>query len=108
MKSNSIDLKARILGVIVFLPLLVSCADYIWKAKGDGGTIEWGLNRAIGKDFSNLNAGDSYHLINETVTQQEYEYKSTSGCSWVVMVNKNSNIVESWQFTSPRNLCNRM
>ncbi len=67
------------------------------------------MNNKIGKNFTGFERGMEgyWHLLNETETYKEYEAKRPDGCSFAVRVNKQSNIVKNWRFTSLRNLCEK-
>lgn len=85
---------------IVFL--LTSCTTIVGITE-----LEFSLNSSVGKQFSEIKHGreNYWHLINESTSIKEYEYRRSNGCAFAVQVNKKTDTVESWRFTSPRSLC---
>ncbi len=83
---------------------ITSCTSYIWKPL-DYDAFEEGLNKDIGKDFTEaypvLGGKDLYA---ESENFNEYIYGRTKKCAWIVRVNKESNLIESWRFAYP-DLC---
>jgi len=83
-----------------------SCATNTYGSK----SIENMLNGYIGLRYEIENkANDSiWHKIGESDSYIELERNVGKGCSYSIKVNKQSNIVESWKFTSDRNLCENL
>ena len=48
---------------------------------------------------------DGWKKINEGSTSFELEMVKKSGCSYAMKIDKKSNTVESWRFTSPSSKC---
>ena len=44
-------------------------------------------------------------LIKENESFKEYQFRVTKHCSWIIKVNKKTNIVESWQYSSEAESC---
>jgi len=64
--------------------------------------IELAINDSVGKPFAKLSIDK---LINETENYNEYETGLGNGCTWAVKVDKKTNLVESWRYTSDRKPC---
>jgi len=62
------------------------------------------MNSLIGTSYNEIK-GYTGKVIYDDSERFEFEYKYKSGCSYAVKINKQSNIIESWRFTAPRNLC---
>ena len=67
-------------------------------------TMEQFLNSKIGTEYPK---GDLNYdkPINENSDFIELERKRKDGCSYALLVNKKSNIIEKWRFTSDHRLC---
>ena len=68
--------------------------------------IEKNLNSMIGQPapgYTNMQA--YWKVINESETYKEIEFSRPDGCSYAIAINKKSNWVESWRFTSERSQC---
>lgn len=91
---------------LLLLFLLASCTSYIWPPVAISKHKEV-LDSFVGQDFSNYPGPKSpEHLINETTNFKEFEYSvfrnnKTTKCSWALKVNKKTNIIESWRYTTP-------
>ncbi len=91
---------------------LPACTSYVWSSP-DRLALEQALNRDNGALFSDVypNLSEDKNMVRETDNLKEYlinEYRTVKyeNCSWVVKVNKNSNIIESWHYSS--NSCNQL
>lgn len=97
--------RLRKLMFVLLLAFLTSCTSYIWSPVTTEKHKE-ALNNFVGQDFSNYPGSESdARIINETEDYKEYEYsvyKDNQGtkCSWVLKVNKKSNVIENWRYTS--------
>ena len=40
-------------------------------------------------------------------SEKELEFRRPDGCAYAILVQKTTNIVKSWRFTSERNQCDR-
>lgn len=69
--------------------------------------LEAGLNQSVGNPPPFRGRENMWAPISESLTHIEYEFKRPGGCSYAVSVNKKTNIVESWRFTSSRSLCEK-
>jgi len=76
--------------------LLISCAVPIPETIE---SMELFLNSKIGTEFPK---GDLnwFKPINENSEFIEMETKRSNGCSYTFLINKKSNIIEKWRFTS--------
>lgn len=70
-------------------------------------TIENSLNSSIGKVFSDYTKlpRSMFNRISETSTIDELEYRTPSGCSYALKINKRTDVIESWRYTSLPALC---
>ena len=60
------------------------------------------LNAKVGKSYiPNIEE----KLINESGKYQEYQFRATKNCSWIIKVNKSTGIVESWEYSSEEESC---
>lgn len=93
---NSLNLKFT---AFIFLLSQVGCINPIHVERSQ---LEVSLNKKIGKDFL-----ETYpepipdKLTTETANYKEYTFNKSQPCSWIVRVNKKSNIIESWRFAPP-------
>lgn len=85
------------IGAILFI-MLCSCNSHIIDLKN----IEQGMNKQVGKPFKQMKIDK---LINETDSYREYETGLGNGCTWSVIVDKKTNLIQSWKLTSPRKPC---
>ena len=60
------------------------------------------LDSRVGKSYVS-NTEDK--LIKENESLKEYQFRATKNCSWIIRVNKKTNIVESWQYSSEGESC---
>jgi hypothetical protein len=89
------------IGTILILALFASsCASYVGRPE-----IESGLNKLIGTRYSATGKWMYWTLINETQTHLEFEKTIPNGCAYAVLVNKSTNMIESWRFTSAESAC---
>ena len=79
--------------------MLVSCAT-----QGSVKEMEADLNLKIGTEYDKEN-WRYFHIISKTSSHNELEHKREDGCSYAFMVNKNTNIIESWRFTLDKSFC---
>lgn len=93
---NSLKLNF-ILFILVFLQM--SCTNPIHVKRS---RLEILLNKEVGKDFLEMYPEPiPDKLTNETVNFKEYIFNKSQPCSWIIKVNKKSNIIESWRFVPP-------
>lgn len=93
-------MKNSVLNLIIVLVsfLVIGCNSHVINIKN----IESSMNALVGKQFVKSNI---HKLILETDNSREYEIDLGNGCSWAVMVNKATNIIESWRVTSDIRPC---
>ena len=60
------------------------------------------LDSRVGKSYV-PNTEDK--LIKENENLKEYQFRATKNCSWIIRVNKKTNIVEGWQYSSQAESC---
>jgi hypothetical protein len=92
---------SRITVILIFI-LSVSCSSYVGLHE-----MQLGLDNLIGTNF-NSNSRiwlKNWSKINETETHVELEQTFQTGCSYAILVNKNSDVIESWRFTSSKEQC---
>lgn len=89
-------------GLIVFL--LISCVAHVV----DIDKLVAGLDSLVGKEAPAYTRQTKYWSpINKTDVNTELELKRPDGCSYAILINNATNIVESWRFTSDQSQCNR-
>jgi hypothetical protein len=86
------------INLLASLLLLNSCNSTYINIK----SIENSMNANIGKPFKQMKIDK---LINETDSYREYETGLGNGCTWSVIVDKETNLIQSWRLTSPRKPC---
>jgi hypothetical protein len=64
--------------------------------------INSSLDSKVGKPYV-FNANDK--LIKETDGFKEYQTSLSKDCSWIIIVNKKTNIIESWHYSSEQESC---
>jgi hypothetical protein len=64
--------------------------------------INSSLDSRVGKSYE-FNANDK--LIKETGSSKEYQTSLSKDCSWIIIVNKKTNIIESWHYSSEEESC---
>jgi hypothetical protein len=64
--------------------------------------INSSLDSRVGKLYI-FNAEDK--LIKETESFREYQTSLSKDCSWIIIVNKKTNIIESWHYSSEQESC---
>lgn len=62
------------------------------------------LNSKVGKSYI---ASTAEKLINESGDYKEYEGRLRDGCGWILMINKKTNIVESWRYLTTEKPCDK-
>lgn len=69
--------------------------------------MQSGLNELVGTKYSTNTRLrlKNWSTINETDIHIELEQSFPTGCSYAILINKNSDIIESWRFTSGIDLC---
>ena len=67
-------------------------------------SMELFLNQKVGTEYPK---GDLNYdkPINEDSDYIELERKRKDGCSYAFLVNKKTNVIQKWRFTSERSLC---
>ena len=82
---------------MIFYFCIVGCGHF--ATQSDISTI---LNSRVGKSYvSNVEE----KLIKENEKYQEYQFRVTKNCSWIIKVNKNTRIVENWEYSSEIENC---
>jgi hypothetical protein len=94
-------MKSIVLKIILILPILNSCTDYVWNSK-DINNFESILNQEIGKDFTQAypRSGND-NLVNETDILKQYIQDKYDDSSWIVKVDNESNKIIGWDYAYP-------
>ncbi|NOS98295.1 MAG: hypothetical protein HOP25_07475 [Methylotenera sp.] len=92
----------RIMLFLLLTVLCVSCSSYVGLSE-----IKSGLNNLIGTNYStNVRLKlKNWSTIKDTETHFELEQTMQTGCSYAILVNKQTDIIESWRITSAIELC---
>ncbi len=71
--------------------------------------MEYGLNNLVGTNYSSNPRVKlkNWATILENDTHVELEQSFATGCSYAILINKQSDIIESWRFTSEKSLCDQ-
>lgn len=98
--NNAKFIKANLSFILICF--LVSCSSHVGLRE-----IQTGLNALIGTSFSTNTRlkSKSWSTISETKTYLELEQAFQTGCSYAILINKDSDVIESWRFTSDQELC---
>ena len=91
----------RVSLILISLVVLISCNATFPETVE---SMELFLNQKIGTEYPK---GDLNYdkPINENSEYIELERKRRDGCSYAFLINKKTNIMEKWRFTSERSLC---
>jgi hypothetical protein len=98
-------MRVKINSTLLFMLVLCicGCAANVTNSSD----VESYLNSIVGKKYEPPIGWyqDGWKKINETSTSFELEMVKKSGCSYAMKIDKKSNTVEGWRFTSPRSKC---
>jgi len=96
----------RINNILVFVLALYICGCVANIT--NSADVESYMNSIIGKNYQPPIGWykDGWKKINENSTSFELEMIKNSGCSYAMKIDKASNTVESWRFTSSPSKCN--
>lgn len=100
-KNNPKQLTKTFL-VFTIAFLFCSCVSYVGIKE-----MRSGLDELIGTNYSTNTKLrlKNWSTINETDTHLELEQSFPTGCSYAILINKKSDIIESWRLTSDIDLC---
>jgi hypothetical protein len=87
---------------VVFAFFYTSCSSFVGLRE-----VQSGLDDLVGTNYSTNPRVKlkNWSKIEETKTHIELEQTLQTGCSYAILVNKGSDIIESWRFTSAQELC---
>lgn len=70
--------------------------------------VETHLNSLIGRKYDpSVGLDDGWDKITDNNDLIEFERIWSSGCSYAVKIDKKTNTVQSWRFTSPKSNCDK-
>jgi hypothetical protein len=65
------------------------------------------MNSLVGKHPPEYTNMKYWTEINNTEFSRELELKRPDGCSYAILIDKSSDIVKSWRFTSDEAMCDK-
>jgi hypothetical protein len=89
--------------IFLFTMAIVSCASNVINKD----SITRHMNSLVGNIAPDYTKMKYWSEINNTELYRELELKRPDGCSYAILVEKNTNIVKSWRFTSDEALCDK-
>lgn len=92
----------RYLTLFAFIANLEGCISNVSNSEDVGNH----LDSVIGRKYDpSIGWGKGWNKINEDDSMLELELIRESGCSYAIKVDKKTNTVQSWRFTSPKSKC---
>ena len=91
--------------------LLISFATSSCSANTYGiKDLEKNLNYRVGKfyEYPTFDSNPYWKHLSETSDQVEMEQRSDNGCSYAIIINKETRVVKGWRYTSDRSLCDEL
>lgn len=69
--------------------------------------LETSLDNKIGKfyEYPTFESNSYWQYLSETSGKIEMEQRMENGCSYALIIDKETRVVQGWRFTSERSLC---
>lgn len=85
---------------------LAACTSYIWNPP-DEKKFQEIMDAKVGQSFASMESSRyERDLLIESESFQEYLFDRYNKCSWIVRVEKKTNIIQSWRYSKPE-ICRR-
>jgi hypothetical protein len=92
----------RYIMAFVLIASLMGCIANVVNSED----VENHLNSVIGRKYDTIIGwGKGWNKINEDDSILELEFIRESGCSYAIKIDKKTNTVQSWRFTSLKSKC---